>query len=262
MSLTDRVLVSLHRASVLAGRPGIAVPSRDLDPAARGSDRRSATEALSRLVRAGRVVAVRKDLVVLPDTTGRVTVGLAELVEVVAPKLHLITGGRALEESRLTNQHFFSTVVLVPNPVSSFSFRGEQAIFIPTEPRRIWGWREPQPRYALPERAALDAVSHPRYGVALPMATGALAGAAERDVEFLGRLLEAARRYDSAAVARRLGLIVDRLFGDDAAGPFKELIGESRTPVLLRPGGPADGPVDRKWRVVVNASVEPATVNA
>jgi len=262
MTLTDRVLVELHRAAALAGRPGIAVPSRDLQPESLESAKRDSVHALSRLVRAGRVQPVRKDLVVLPDATGRVTVGVVDLVEVVAPAMHLITGGRALEEHRLTNQHFFSILVLVPCRVSSFSFRGEKAVFMATDPERIWGWQEHGPHYATPERAVIDAVSHARYGVSLPMAVGALSRAAERDVGFLGRLAAAADRYGSAASARRVGLIVDRLFGEAAAAPFSELIGDSRTPVPLRPSGAKQGPVDRKWRVMVNASIEPARVNA
>jgi predicted transcriptional regulator of viral defense system len=114
----------------------------------------------------------------------------------------------------------------------------------------------------LPERAILDAVSHPRYGVSLHMALGALRSAVERDPDFLGRLVEAARRYDSAATARRIGLLVDQLFGQDAAEPFRALIGTSRTPVSLRPGGERTGPIDHRWRLVMNASVEPAGVSA
>jgi predicted transcriptional regulator of viral defense system len=263
MTVVDRVLVQLHRASALAGRPGIVVPSLDLKAAAREFGDRSARQALWRLVRAGRVLSVRKDLDVLPDATGRVVVGMPELVGVVAPPPHLITGGRALEHDRLTNQHFFTVVVLVPRPVAGFAFRGEQAVFLTTEPGRIWGWQGDRgPHYATAERAVLDAVSHARYGVALPLAIEALRRAVERDREFLLRLVEAARRYDSTATSRRVGLLVDRLFGERAAAPFRELIGESRTPVLLRTTGSAEGAVDRGWRVIVNATVETEAMSA
>lgn len=238
------------------------MPSRDLDRPGMDSGHRHAATALASLARSGRVVPVRKDLFVLPDVTGRLTVGLADLIEVVAPELHLITGGRALEEHKLTNQHFFSIIVLVPGPISGFSFRGEKAVFMVTESKRIWGWQEPTPRYALAERALLDAVSHSRYGVSLPVAVGALRRAAKADPDFIERLVAAARRYNTDAVARRLGLIVDRLFGDTVAEPFVELIGASRTPVPLRPTGAKEGPIDRKWRIILNASFEPATVNA
>jgi predicted transcriptional regulator of viral defense system len=262
MPLEDRILVDLHRAASLAGRPGISVPSRDLAVADQRDGHRRAKDALSRLVRSGRVRPVRKDLVVLPDATARVTVGLPELVAVIAPHLHLITGGRAIEESHLTDQHFFSVIVLVPGRVNGFSFRGETVVFLPTEQARIWGWREAGPHYALPERAVLDAVSHPRYGVSLAQALDALRSAAERDRDFLSRLVAAARRYDSAAAGRRLGLLVEQLFGEGAAAPFQELIGASRTPVLLRAAGPKTGEIDRKWRLIVNASTVTETASA
>ncbi|HWF17133.1 MAG TPA: hypothetical protein VG244_13190 [Acidimicrobiales bacterium] len=260
MALEDQILVDLHRAAALASRPGIAVPSRDLEATSREIGRQGTKDAVSRLVRAGRVQSVRRDLVILPDATGRMTVGLPELIKVVVPSHHLITGGRALEEHRLTNQHFFSIVVLVPNPVSGFIYRGQKAVFLTTPEERIWGWQEDGPHFAVPERAIVDAVSHPRYGVSLPMATEALTSASLRDPDFLERLASAARRYGSTATARRLGLLVTRLFGRDAAEPFHELIGESRTPVPLRPGGQSKGEFDHEWRVILNASVSSAEV--
>jgi predicted transcriptional regulator of viral defense system len=223
---------------------------------------RSAKQALARLVGAGRVLSVRKDLAVLPDATGRVVVDMPQLVSVFAPSPHLITGGRALEQSRLTDQHFFSVVVLVPRPVMGFSFRGEKAVFLTTRTQHIWGWQDGGPCFATAERAVIDAVSHPRYGVSLSLAIEALGLAIERDPEFLGRLAAATRRYDSTAAARRIGLLVDRLFGGEPAEPFRELVGDSRTPVLLRATGDADGPVDREWRVVVNASTEREAMRA
>jgi predicted transcriptional regulator of viral defense system len=252
----DRVLIDLHRAASLAGRPGIAVPSRDLEAATQRIGNQRARDTLKRLVRSGRVISVRQDLLVLPDATGRIEVGLPEIIKVVAPPRHLITGGRALEKSRLTDQHAFSVIVLVPNSIIGFSFRGEKAVFLTTQAARIWGWQDDGSHYAVPERAILDAVSHSRYGVSFPMALGALHSAAERDPDFLQRLFNAARRFDSSAVARRLGLMVQRTFAEELAAPYLELIGKSRTPVLLRPGGARNGPVDHKWRVIVNASIE------
>jgi len=262
VNLEDSVLVDLHRAASLAGRPGIVVPSRDLEFASEriGNDR--ARGALKRLLRSDRVHRVRKDLVILPDVTGRMAVGLPELIEVVAPSPYLITGGRALEESRLTDQHFFSVTVLVPKRTTGFSLQRETAVFLTTETEHIWGWQKSGPHYALPERAILDAVSSSRYGVSLSMAIAALQSAAMRDPRFISRLGAAARRYESPAVSRRLGLLVDRLFGAAAASPFRDLIGTSRTPVLLRAGGMKEGPTDPTWRIVVNASTELETANA
>ncbi len=257
--LEDRVLVELHRASALAGRPGIVVPSADLEVADQQTGSHARTkDAIGRLLKANRVLAVRKDLLVLPDATGRVTVSVPDLVDVVAPPPYLITGGRALQHHHLTDQHFFTVAVLVPTRVSAFIYRGERAVFLATDPKQIWGWQgEEHPRFATPERVILDVLSSTRFGVSFSQALSALSLAVQLDPEFLERLVAGVRRFESDATARRVGLLVDRLFGPDAALPFRELIGKSRTPVLLRRGGVTDGQVDPTWRVRVNASTEP-----
>lgn len=256
LSVEDQVLVELHRAATLAGRPGIAVPSTDLNLGNRDSrSRESALKAISRLARAGRVTPVRKDLLVLPDTTGRVIVGIEDLVDAVAPQPYLITGGRALEHHNLTDQHYFSVAVLVSTRVSPIMYRGERAVFVLSNEQYIWGGKG-HPHFATPERVIVDILSSTRYGVAFSQVLTALSLAGRRDPKFLGRLVANARRFRSNATSRRVGLLVDRIFGSDAAAPFRELIGKSRTPTLLRSGGRTDGPVDTTWRVIVNASIE------
>jgi len=266
MTIEDRVLRELHRAAVDAGRRGISIPSTDLDAVARRTgDRPAAEQALQRLLRAQRVVRVRRDLLVLPDATGLLNIDLVDLIDGVAPKPYLITGGAALEHFDLTDQHFFGLAVLVPTEVTELRFRGQTATFFTIDPTNIWGWKaEARPRYALPERALVDALNHPRYGVSLTHAADALLRAASRDAAFLDRLLAAVRRYSSGsrghssrASARRVGFVVERLFGAGAAAPYRDLLGTNRSPVLLRPGGSPSGAVDRTWRVVVNAILEP-----
>lgn len=261
VTLEDRILVELHRAGNLSGRPGIVVPSIDLRALKERLGDQRVRDALKRLVHSGRVLSVRQDLLVLPDATGRITVGIAELIDVVAPRPYLITGGRALEVHRLTNQHSFSVVALVPRPVQEFAFRGERAIFVTTRDLRIWGWVKGGPHIALPERVLLDALRSPHYGVPLAMAIEALHVAAERDSNFINKLAKVARRYDSAAVSRRLGLLVETCCGHEAAEPFRGMKGTSRTPVLLRPGGMTSGEIDASWRVVVNASTRHEAVH-
>jgi predicted transcriptional regulator of viral defense system len=261
MTFEDSILVELHRAGNLSGRPGIVVPSNDLRAVKERLGDQRVRDAIKRLVRSGRALSVRQDLLVLPDATGRIGVGIAELIDAVAPRPYLITGGRALEVHHLTNQHSFSAVTLVPRLVKEFAFRGESAIFIVTRDSRIWGSVRGAPQIALPERALLDAVTSPRYGVPFSMAVEALHVAVERDSRFINKLARVAQRYNSAAASRRLGLLVDRCCGHEAAEPFRNLLGASRTPVLLRPGGMRGGKVDSTWRVVVNASTQLESVN-
>lgn len=268
MTVEDTVLRELHRAAVTAGRRGIAIPSIDLDAVTlRTGDRAAAEQAVTRLIRSKRVLRVRRDLLVLPDVTGLHNLSIGDLIDAVAPPPYLITGGAALEHFDLTGQHFFGMVVLVPNEVTTLRFQGQTARFFKTDPTNIWG-SEPdaRPRYALPERAIIDVLNHPRYGVTLTQVLDALLLASSRDPEFLDRLHAAVLRYSagprghsSRAAARRVGLVVERLFGPGAAAPYSELIGANRAAVQLRPGGRSSGPVDKKWRVIVNALLEPET---
>jgi predicted transcriptional regulator of viral defense system len=270
VTVEDVVLRELHRAAVQAGRRGIAVPSADLGAISRQTDDRAAAEkALTRLIQAKRVVRVRRDLLVLPDTTGLLGIDMVDLIDAVAPQPYLITAGGALEHFNLTDQLSFGLVVLVPKESTKLHYRGQAATFFKTDPTNIWGW-EPQtrPRFALPERAIVDVLNHPRYGVSLTQALNAITRAASQDTAFLDRLLSAVllysagpRGHSSRTSARRVGLIVERLFGADAAAPYRELIGTNRSPVLMRPGGSPFGPVDSTWRVVVNAVLEPETVS-
>lgn len=268
VTIENRVLRELHRASLDAGRRGIAIPSVDLEVVARATGNRMAAEqALNRLAQANRVARVRRDLVVLPDVTGLLGVDLVDLVDVVAPKPCLITGGRALAQFDLTDQHFFGLAVLVPAEIAKMSWRGQTATFYKTDRSNIWGADpDTRPCYALPQRAIVDALNHPRYGVTTIQALDALLLAASKDPGFLDRLHEAVARYSSGskghgsrAAARRVGLVVDRFVGAQAAEPYLDLIGPNRTPVLLRPGGPDSGTVDHRWRVKVNAVLEPET---
>jgi predicted transcriptional regulator of viral defense system len=265
MAISDVVLRELHRAALDAGRRGITIPSADLDVVARRTGgRQVAKKALTRLVQAGRVVHVRRDLLVLPDSTGLLSVDLVDLVDAVIPQPYLITAGRALEHFDLTDQHSFGVVVLAPNAATPLRFRGQNATFFQTDPTNIWGWDpDTRPRYALPERAIVDVLNHPRYGVSLTQALDAIIQAESKDKLFLDRLYAVVRRYSasprghgSRTSARRVGLVVERLFGSDAAAPYRDLVGPNRAPTLMRPGGSPSGPLDSTWRVVVNAALE------
>lgn len=261
----DVVLQELHRAAILAERAGISIVSEDAARADRITGSRGRTKrALGRLAGAGRIVPVRRGVLALPDSAGLITTTLEELIAVIAHPPYLITGGRALQYHRLTDQHFFGAVVLTARPVSKFEWRGERATFLTTASERIWGGvptRPPGPHRVRPliattERALLDAVNHPRYGVSLAQAFAALQLSLKRDSRFRARLAKATRRYESASTARRIGFLVERIAGREAAEPFFELIGNSPTPVDLRTTGPREGPVDNKWKVRVNADLE------
>lgn len=261
--LDDRVLVELHRAAVLARRPGIAVVSTDAERADEVTGSRARTHrAIARLARSGRVVPVRRDLLVLRNEIGVAQATLLELIDAIAPGDYVVTGGHALHARGLAAERSSEVVVLVARPATDFSWGRQHTRHLRVHPDRVWGGERlrgnparPGPLVALPERALLDAFAHERFGVPLPLAVRALAAGLSEDAGLGARLAGAARRYDVAAVARRAGLLVEHVAGADAAAPFLDLIGASPSPVLLRAGGAASGPVDRRWRVRVNAEL-------
>lgn len=260
--IEDRALIALHRAAELADRPQIALPSDDLQAVdeVTGSRQRS-RKALGRLVAGGKVIKVRRDLAVLPSSTGLLGVDLLDLIAAVSAEPSLVTAGRALELRGLSDQHFFQVVVLSTRRVAPISWRGETSKFFPVPKERIWGAAPIGGRSKLPVpiagpgRAILDSLSHSRYGVSLSQAARALRTALAEE-EFIRRFWRATKRYETASVARRAGFLVERLVGRGAAEPFQALIGNSPTPVLLRAGGSSDGPFDRRWRLRLNADLD------
>ena len=122
---------------------------------------------------------------------------------------------------------------------------------IAPHPYLITGARALVPRVGAPSQPQTFAGSVNRELVAV-----------SKDPSFLDRMAEAVVRYGSPSAARRVGLVVERFFGPAAALPYRELIGQNRSPVLMWPGGPADGPLDKTWRVIVNAELQPEKVLA
>jgi predicted transcriptional regulator of viral defense system len=276
VNIEDRVLRDLHRVAINEGRPGIAVPSSDLvEIAAAVGGLDAATQALKRLAQSRRVIRVRRDLVVLPDAAGLLGVEFVRLLDVVSPRPYLITAGAALQHAGLTDQHYFTFPVLVSRETSELRYRGSTARFFVVDPSNLWGWhgaaslktrrvRHGVSPFASPERAIIDAINHPRYGMSLTQVSNALLRAVEHDRSFLRELHGAVSLYSAGslahgarAAARRTGYMVEQLFGAKAARPYRDLVGENRALALLRPGASRRGAVSHEWRLLVNARVEP-----
>ena len=276
VTIENVVLRGLHRCAINQARPGIAIPSSDLANIADSvGGSHIAEQALKRLVQAGRAVRVRRDLVVLPDAAGLIGVEFLQLLDVVAPNPYLITAGAALQHADLTDQHYFTFSALVPTDTAELRFRGSSAKFFSVDASNLWGWegegststrgrRVGQSHFATPERALVDAINHPRYGMSLTQVSNALLRAVDNDRRFLRKLHAAVVRYGAGslahgarAAARRTGFIVEQLFSASAAEPYHALVGENRAPVLLRPGLSRKGAVNRKWRLVINARIDP-----
>lgn len=110
---------------------GISIVSQDAPRADAATGARSRTnQAIERLATQDRVRHVRRDLLVLADAAGLFEATPAQLINVVAPDPYLITGGAALALQGLVDEHFFRLTVLVPRPLRSFSYEGQEAQFL------------------------------------------------------------------------------------------------------------------------------------
>lgn len=246
------VSVQLARQSSLAGRWPVVVED-DLEAIEPLTGSREASfAALRRLAQIGQLERVRRGTYVMRDETGVLRVDLFALVDAVTPAPYLITAGRALAAHDLSDQHFRTAVVLVANLRRNFDWRGDHVRYVVTESDRIWGAPRRGAQVASPERAILDSLSHPRWGVTFAQSVEALDLALARWPRFAARLATAAERYRNAATARRLGFLITHLAGADAARPFEPLLGASRAATPLDPSGSKTGEYDARWRLRVN----------
>lgn len=249
--------VQLARQSSLAGRWPVIVEDdlAAIDPLTGGRD--ASFAVLRRLAQIGQLERVRRGTYVMRDETGVLRVDLDSLIDAMTPAPYLITVGRALAAHDLSDQHFRTAVVLVASLRRPFDWRGDRVRYVIAEADRIWGAGNTRgPQIATPERAILDSVTHPRWGVTFSQALEALDLAVGRSPSFAASLAAAAGRYRNAATARRLGFLVEQLAGADAAEPFQALLGSSRAATPLDPSGSRTGSYASRWRVRVNADLD------
>jgi predicted transcriptional regulator of viral defense system len=257
--LSERAFVALNRRALDTSRHPVVRLDEDMGTldAATGSRRRS-QDALRQLMRDGRVRRVRRGVYLLVAPTGATDARVLPLIDAVTPRPYLITAGRALAELGLSDQHFFRLIVLSSHRLSNWSWQGDEVHYALLAPERIWGLstsNDPQtpngPQVALPERAILDCLANPRWGVTLPQ----IAEAVDRAVPVRmspEHLAQAAERYGSPAVARRLGYLLELLRGPEAAEPLLPLRGRSHAHVLLSSSAPDQGPTNPRWGLRVN----------
>lgn len=223
-------------------------------------NRERSRDLLHRLSRAGWLRRVRRGAYVVRARSRRADVSVLELVGELTSGPHMVSAGRALAEAGLSDQAFRLIVVLVTAQQRSWAWLGERVRYARVSPSHLWGGRERRfgaaaTVIATPERAILDSLAHPRWGVSFAQGVEALDRALSRDIGLAERLALAAGRYDNALLARRCGYLVSRLTDPDTARPFLALRGSTKAVVPLRPGrAPSEGPIDSRWGIRENVS--------
>lgn len=215
---------------------------------------------IRRLATTGWLRRVRRGTYVVRSRSATVDVSAIDLIGELSPPRHLVTTGRALAIHDLTDQAFRRTVVLVGARVRDWEWLGESVQYAVVRTDDIWGGRAlrdtPRPTMiASPERAILDSLAHPAWGVSHSQGVRAL-GAALNQPGFVERLARAAARYGSDTTARRLGFLTEHLAGSTAAAPFLSIRGSGHGITPLRIGGRSSGSIDSKWLVRVNVDLD------
>ena len=224
---------------------------------------RSASQQLIfRLHKSGLLRQIKRGAYAVRPRSRALAVSALELVGAVErDRRHLVTVGQALALEGLSDQSFRAIVVLSPYHQRGWEWQGERVDYVYQPAERIWGGRHlkvaSDPTWvARPERAILDSLAHPGWGVSMSQAVEALIKAVD-EPRFVDRLAQSAARYGNAAVSRRLGFILSRIAGETTALPFRSLIGTSRAPTLLDPTAPSKrGKTYSEWRVRENVPVE------
>jgi predicted transcriptional regulator of viral defense system len=222
---------------------------------------RSASQQLIfRLNRANLLRQVKRGAYVVRPRSRSLAISALELVGALERGRHLVTAGKALEYDRLSDQSYRTIVVLTPSQQRGWEWQGERVVYVLQPLHKIWGGRQLKPAIAptwiaRPGRAILDSLAHHRWGVSLSQVIEATEKALE-DPRFPERLAQAAARFGNAAVARRLGFILSRIAGENAASPFRALIGTSRALTPLDPTGPKGGYTHPEWRLRENVSFD------
>lgn len=109
-----------------------------------------------------------------------------------------------------------------------------------------------------PEATALDLAAAPVLGAGVSNVATVLAELAEDGKLASEKFVAVAERYPLAAV-RRLGFLLETVDQHDLAASLFEVAQRRRRwrPDLLEPAGAAAGPLDARWRLVLNSVVEP-----
>ena len=225
--------------------------------------RAASRRRVDRAVRRGDLVRVHRGAYALRSPTGTLGDTALALVGELTRQPHLVTGGAALNHARFTDQVYRRLVVLVAHPQRSWAWMGQTVQYVRVPSSDLWGGR-PLPGdparatvVARAERAILDAVAHPLWGVTFSEAARALSRCLDHDPTFVGGLAEAARRYSNTFLARRIGCLVEMLADPDAAIPLRALRGASKRFIPLDPSGDLRGGVSQPaWRVIANATRE------
>jgi len=148
----------------------------------------------------------------------------------------------------------------IPKAKSSARFGGFAVRFVKVSRDSFFGiepaldFRQPV-IIASAEKALLDSLVRPELVASYPVVVAAFQAAVDRGLLAPQRLVDYTIQAGSAALARRVGFLMDR-YGLKGAEPLLERIGPRRRFEAFRPGDPRDaGEPEPKWRLRIPSRI-------
>ncbi|HET7130523.1 MAG TPA: hypothetical protein VFJ93_15755 [Gaiellaceae bacterium] len=253
MARTQRDLTDAGRAARALARSGLAairVP-QDLPELTRHGFPEAETQGLAPLLKLGLVRPVARGLYEVRDSGGVTRSSFEELLAGrFADTPHLATGWWALAQAGLTNQDVRTVVVLTPTDRRDLTLAGRR-VRVAKARDDLWGGetRKSGLVIARPERAFCDCAGNARPArITATRIAEALDAYLDSTPQAVTRLSRAAKRTDSAVVARRLGYLVELLAGEEAARPLHGLFVPPHKADALDPGD-ENSPVVTRWQL-------------
>ena len=162
-----------------------------------------------------------------------------------------------------TALHYYGYSERQPRPIWIATTRRKRPVtvngvpyrFVTLEAHKFFGYvteqlLESPVQVAEREKAIADCLDHPEYcGGVIEPAKALWFGSDEIDIE---RLIATSQRLGNRAAARRLGFWLERLALADPARLRPLAAPEDRNYARLDPTGPAGGPKDARWRLIIN----------
>lgn len=213
--------------------------------------------ALHRLVKAGRIAHIRRDLYVAPHPDGTMP-SAEELVCDVDPQAY-VSFSAALAHHGHTDQDPVQVIAVSPAKQWSFDYGPRQVMIVPGS-RSLgspdWDVMSDDHggyRLATVQQAFIDALARPALGPPVSTLVRVVQTLARTDSPDLDELVQRVGATDSPVLARRLGLLLELATGTTN---FNLLAQGHRNHTTSRFGGERIAEHDPRWRIDLPMSKE------
>jgi predicted transcriptional regulator of viral defense system len=173
----------------------------------------------------------------------------------IEPRLYFLSHYSAMEIHNMTTQPISTVFISTPHKKREIKSLGATFRFVYIDSSKTWGstdtWATPTEKVRVSdlERTIIDCLNNPRLcGGISEIAKGI--NARRSDIES-AKLLKDVQRFNSKAVAKRLGFLLDLYgFAGEITGELKNMTGTSYA--ALDPSLPSAGKYLRSWRLRIN----------